>query len=99
MEDAISGLEETAPCIVAFGATSDSISDVKVVIEKQNIMSMPNVTTALHFCFSSYYVFNISFPFSFKPILLFLEKYVYCLKSSDKLPMCVIQTHDCMERL
>ena len=34
MQEAISSLEETAPCVVSFGATRDSISDVKVVREK-----------------------------------------------------------------
>ena len=57
-----------------FGATRDTLSDVKVVIEKDNVLSMPSLSKAIHFCFASYYVFNISFPQSFKPILLFMEK-------------------------
>ena len=60
---------------------------------------MPSLSTAIHFCFASYYIFNISFPTAFKSILLFLEKYVYGLKSSQKLPMSVVLVHDGMERL
>ena len=67
-----------------------------VVIEKTNALSMPLVSSALHFCFASYYVFNISFPPEFKLILLFLEAYVYWLKPSQKVPMCVKLLRDSM---
>ena len=99
LKQSLSTLQTTAPCIVAFGLTRCSLSDVKVVIEKTNLLQMPSVSTAIHFCFASYYVFNISFPSDFKFILLFLEKYVYGLKSSQKLPMSVALVHDGMERL
>ena len=81
---------------IAFGLTRDSITDIKVVIENNNIIPMPSLSTAIHFCFASYYIFNISFPTAFKSIL---EKYVYGLKSSQKLPMSVVLVHDGMERL
>ena len=71
------GEAERKPCDTLFGATHDTLSDVKVVIEKDNVLSMPSLSKAIHFCFASYYVFNISFPQSFKPILLFMEKYIY----------------------
>ena len=99
MDEAISSLEETAPCIVAFGETRDHISDVKVVIERTNVLSMPTVMKALHFCFCSYYVFNISFPTAFKSILIFLEKYIYGLRSSQKLPLHIVLLNDGMERV
>ena len=54
-----------------------------VVIEKDNVLPMLSLSTAIHFCFSSYYVFNISFPPAYKFILLFLEKYVYGLVISE----------------
>ena len=73
--------------------------DFKVVIETENVITMPSVATALHYCFASYYVFNISFPLDFRFVLLFLEKYVYQLKSSQKLPMCVNALIDSLEKV
>ena len=74
IDEALCSLPTTAPCVIAFGATRDTLSDVKVVVEKDNVLSMPSLSKATHFCFASYYVFNISFPQSFKPILLFMAK-------------------------
>lgn len=92
-------LETRAPFIVGFGATRASATDFKVVIETDNVLSMPSVVTALHYCFPSYYVFNISFPPDFRFVLLFLEKYVYGLKPSQKLPMCVTVLINSLERV
>ena len=56
---------------------------------------MPSIATALHFCFASYYVFNISFPPEFRLVMLFLEKFVYNLKPSvPKLPLSVVLNDD-----
>ena len=87
MEESLGTLQTTAPCTVAFGPTRYSLSDINVVLEKVNIIPMPSVLTAVHFCFALFYIFNISFPPEFKFILLFLEKYVHGLKSSQKLPI------------
>ena len=89
----------TAPCIVAFGASRNNIEDIKIVIETDTIIPVANMATAIHFCFACYYIFNMSFPAPFKYILLFLEKYVYNLKPSQKLPMSVVLVHDGMERV
>lgn len=92
-------LETRAPFFVGFGATRASATDFKVVIETDNVLSMPSVVTALHYCFSTYYVFNISFPPDFRFVLLFLEKYVYGLKPSQKLPMCVTVLINSLEKV
>ena len=99
LDDTLLGLEEKAPSILAMGLSLEEISDIKVVIEKENVLSMPTMLKALHFCFASYYVFNISFPSPFKPTLLFLEKYVYGLPSSQKLPMSIMLLYDNMQRV
>ena len=66
------------------------IADVKVVVETDNILPVNTLSTSIHdnilpvntlstsihVCFACYYIFNISFPPSYKHILLFLEKYV-----------------------
>ena len=61
-------------------------------------MPMPSVIDALHYSFSSYYVFNISFPPDFHLLLLFLEKYVYGLKSSMKVPLSISILYDSLEK-
>ena len=73
--------------------------DFKVVIETKNVISMPSVATALHYSFASYHVFIISFPLDCRCVLLFLEKYVYQLKPSRTLPMCVNALIDSLEKL
>ena len=72
------------PYIAAFGVTRDSITDSKLVIEKDNIIKMPSLSIALHCCFASYFLFNISYPPHFIPVMLFLEKYVYGMTPSQK---------------
>ena len=99
IEACLGDITTRAPVIAAFGVTRNSISDVKVIIELQNVIPVTDVCTAVHFCFASYFVFNIVYPPSFKNIFLFLERYVYCLKSCVKLPMCVIIVHDNLERV
>ena len=91
-------LEVRAPVIVIFGVTKDSPSDVKVIIEYENILPMPSVMDALHYCFACYYVFNISYPPEFHLVMLFLEKYVYGLKSSQKLPLSVSILYDSLQK-
>ena len=63
--------------------------DFKVLIESDNVIPMPSVLTALHYCFVAYYVFNIAFPLQYRLILLFLEKCVYSIKPSQKTPIIV----------
>ena len=53
----------------------DSPTDFKVVIGKNNIISVPLLSTALHYCLASYYIYNIAYPPSLKSFMLFLEKY------------------------
>ena len=95
----MAGINTTAPCIAAFGVTRDNIADFKVVVETDNIFSINSLATSVHVCFACYYIFNISFPTSYKHILLFLEKYIYGLSSSQKLPMSVVLVHDGLERI
>lgn len=60
---------------------------------------MSSLTMALHFCFASYYVYNITFPSDFRFVLLFLETFVYGLKPSQKVPLGVTVLSDSLERV
>ena len=89
IQDELQTLECKAPFIVGFGLTRASASDFKVIIEEDNVFSMPSLVAALNYCFATYYVYNISYPPDFRFVLLFLESYVYGLKPSQKLPLSV----------
>ena len=73
--------------------------DFKVLIESDNVISMPSVLTALQYCFAAYYVFNIAFPLQYHLILLFLEKYVYSIKPSQKTPIIVSALIDSLDKV
>ena len=87
-----------APFVAAFGETVDVLSDYMVVMEKDNVISMPTLAAALHYCFASYYVFNISYPPDSKSLMLFLESHVYGLKPSLKLPLSVAVLIDNLQK-
>lgn len=87
-----------APFIVAFGTTTDDLSDTKIVMERENILSMPSLDMAVHCCFAAYYIYNISYPPDFIPFLMFLEQYIYRLKPSNKLPLTVSLIMDSLEK-
>lgn len=98
IEESIEGVQRHTPFIVAFGSSDDDLSDTKIVIEKENILSMPTLDMAVHCCFAAYYIFNISYPPDLSPFLLFLEQYIYRLKASQKLPLTVSIVMDCLEK-
>lgn len=98
IEESLESVECKAPYIAAFGPSLDELSEFKVVIEKDNVISMPSVDTALHCCFAAYYIYNITYPPELRPYLLFLEQYVYCLKPSLKLPLTVSIIVDSLEK-
>ena len=99
IEDALEEVDCRAPFIAAFGLSVDALTDFKLVIEKENILSVPSLALALHCCFAAYYLYNISFPSDVSPIMLFLEQYVYHLKPSQKLPLSVSVIIDSLEKI
>lgn len=99
VDEAITSIEVKSPCIIAFGTTLDSVGEAKVVMEGDNVLHMPTLLTALHYCMASYYVFNISYPVEFRPFMLFLEKYIYGMKPSLKLPLSVTLLYDNLQKV
>ena len=92
-------MDVKAPALVVFGETRDNPTDIRVTIEDA-IFVMPSLVSAIHFCFATYYVFNLSFPQEFRLVLLFLEKYIYHLKTSvPKLPLSVVTLNDNLKRV
>ena len=98
VEKCIEKLECDAACIAAFGETKSSLSDFKVIIERENVLSMPSLQMAIHCCFAIYYIFNISYPSATAPLLLFLE-HIYQLPPSKKAPLSVSQFIDSLAKL
>jgi len=99
IEESLASMENQAPLIATFGINMDSLTDFKVVIEGENILPMPSLSCALHCCFAAYYIYNITFPSDLKPLMLFLEKYVYNLEPSQKLPLSASIVIDSLERV
>lgn len=92
-------IECRAPFIAAFGVNKDELVEFKLVIERENIIAMPSLDVAVHCCFASYYIYNVSYPHHFLPILLFFEQYIYMLKPSQKLPLSVSIIVDSLKKL
>ena len=98
IEESIKEITIDAPIILAFGSTTEDISDFKLIIERNNIITMPTLMTAVNCCISAYYIFNISYPRAIAPIMMLLENLVYKIKPSRKLPISLLTTIDSIER-
>ena len=99
MDECLSEVNYSVPYIAAFGLTVDKLTSVKLVIERENVLSMPSIAVALHCCFASHYLYNISFPAKFSTMLLFLEQYVYNLGPSQNIPVSVTVAIDCLQKV
>ena len=84
--------------VLAFGSTTEDIRDFKLIIERSNIIRMPNLMTAVNCCISAYYIFNISYPRAITPIMTLLESVVYKIKPSRKLSVSLLTVIDSIER-
>jgi hypothetical protein len=92
-DKAIKEIQIKAPSIIAFGVM-DKIEEIKIIIEDDNVLRMPSMLSAVSYCISAYYVFNISYPPEFRSLMLFLEKYIYGLKPSLTLPLSATLLYD-----
>jgi len=98
VEDCILELKCQAACIAAFGETLTTITDIKLIIEKDNVFMMPSMKMVVHCCFAVYYIFNMAYPPALSPLMLFFE-YLYGLSFSQKVPLCVSTVIDSIEKL
>lgn len=100
IERSIETVNCSEPFIAVFGsiAATDDIS-IKVVVENINIITVTSVEEALHCCFACYYLFDISYPATATPLMLFLEQYFYKMKPSQKFPLSVKQIVDSLEKM
>lgn len=97
-EDCLAKVDRRAPFIAGFGLTFDGLTDFKVVIENENVLTMPSLEIAVKCCFAAYFVYNISYPPDLTPFLLFME-YVFNLKATKKLPLSVSIMIESLEKL
>ena len=77
--------------VIGFGDDLKNINDVRVVIERENILPMPSVLTAVECCLASYYVFNLQYESRSKALCHLLE-FLYGMdisKHTHKLPLNV----------
>ena len=73
------------PLIVGLGESLNNLVDILVVVEN-NVLTMPNLMTAVHSCLARYYLFNIAYRQKMKAMGLFLEA-AYQMKLSAKIPL------------
>ena len=97
IEESLQEVKSDAPYIAAFGISIDDLCDFKVVIERENIVSVSSLSYAVHCCIACYYIYNISFPCDSSPILVFFEKIIYGLKPSKKLSLTASILIDTLE--
>ena len=71
IDECLESVECRTPFIAVFGVNMDSLTDFKLVIERDTIMSVSPLSTALHCCFASYYIYNIVYPSPLKSFMLF----------------------------
>ena len=72
VEERIMKLDRTAACIAAF----EGITDIKLITEKDNVLSMPSMKIAVHCCFAVYYIFNLTYPTAIAPPFLLLLEHI-----------------------
>ena len=87
------------PCVAGFGLSLNELQDFCLVIIENNVVIMPELNTAMHCGFSAYWVFSIKYLASAKNLLLFLERIVYDLPSSQHLPSNVVTTIDSVSKV
>lgn len=83
-------------------ATGDDllhISEFLIVVEKEVLCKASTFPKALVCLFACYYVFDMAYPKECKNSLLFLEKALLHLSSSDKMTSSAIAAVSTMDKL
>lgn len=75
MDEEITKLPVTAPCIMVMEASETTTYDV--VVEGSSLVQSTDINTALLDLFSAYFVFDIEYPPELHPILIFFN--IMCL--------------------
>lgn len=99
IEECISSLPYKHPYVAAFGKDKNCLTDTMLVIERATTIHTPNLATAVHCAFCSYYIFDIVYPRNNKNMMLFLEHLVYKVKSSAPLSTTVTIVIDALMKL
>ena len=68
-------LPVTAPCIMVMESSETTTYDV--VVEESSLVQSTDINTALVDLFSAYFVFDIEYPPELRPILIFIQHYVF----------------------
>ena len=80
-------VEHAHPIVVAFGGNLCELTDLRLVIKKNNVICMPLFLLAVECWLSSYYVFNIKYSSNSNALCLLLE-FMFGIKgTSSKLPL------------
>ena len=85
VEESIQSVSSPHPLIVGLGESLNNLVDI-LVVDENNVLTIPNLMTAVHSCLACYYLFNIAYPPKMKAMGLFLEA-AYQMKPSAKIPL------------
>lgn len=84
IEDEIQNVAEVSPYIVVLGDISGC--QYFIVCEKEVLVEAKSMKDAIIDLMAAFYVFDIAYPKSTAPVLLFIQRYVLNIKDSQPMP-------------
>lgn len=85
--------------MLAVGEDRVHVEQFSLVVEKQVLCSVRDFHKALLSLFACYYVFDMAYPRECKNTLLYLEKVLLKLSSSEKLSSSALAAVSAMDKL
>ena len=82
--------KSNSPFLLATGEDELHIKQYEIIVEKMVLLSVNRFSKALVCLIGAYYVFDMAYPRECKNSLLFLEKFLLKLPSSEKMSASVI---------
>ena len=73
MDEALGKIQHNHPLILGFGSDLSHMVEFRVVIEKKNVITMPSLLVSIEYCLQAYYVFNIKYDVTSRPLCYLVE--------------------------
>lgn len=88
MDEALGKIQHNHPLILGFGSDLSHMVEFRVVIEKKNVITMPSLLVSIEYCLQAYYVFNIKYDVTSRP-LCYLVEFLYGMTLSATAPLVI----------
>ena len=89
----------STPFIVVTGNHDDSTIQYFVCVEQTIYLEVKTLTDAITDLVATYYVFNISYPKSTKPILIFFQHFVFGLTDNQSVPPATVKLVGSLQKI